>query len=326
MSFLPQSLLLQVVIYMLCFVSVWFGAGLVVSSVQEMAKTWKLPEFLISFFLLGFLTSLPETSIGAISVLSGDAEIMVGNLLGGVIVVFLLIIPLLAIFGNGVKIPNQIGRAQLIHLLVVVVAPAFLTADQRLNRWEGTFLILLYGSMIFTFSSKQSFFEKMRKNFATKKRKMLGNLLKILVGVAVLVGSGSVIVELTVHFAKILEISPFFVGLVVVALGTNIPEFSIVFKSILSRKKEIAFGDYLGSASVNTLLLGIFSLLYGNTIQLPNHFLQRFSFLVIGSILLYFFIRTKGTLSRKEGAILLLLYVGFILVEVFFAATLSSEV
>lgn len=319
---IPESLLLQVVIYMLCFVAVWFGAGLVVGSVTELAKTWKLPTFLVSFFLLGLLTSLPEATIGAISVLSGDAEIMVGNLLGGVIVVFLLIIPLLAIFGNGVKMPTEIGKAQLIHLLVVVVAPAFLIADQRLNRWEGTFLVILYLSMIFSFSSKQSFFEKFRQTFAVKKKKFMGQLMKIIIGICILVGSGYLIVDLTVHFAGILEISPFFVGLVVVALGTNIPELSIVFKSILSRKKEVAFGDYLGSASVNTLLLGVFSLLYGNTIQLPNHFLQRFSFLVVGSILLYFFIRTKSMLSRKEGAALLLLYAGFILAEIFFAASL----
>lgn len=318
---MPDSLLLQVVLYIVCFVAVWFGAGLVLNSVHELSTSWKLPPFLISFFVLGILTSLPETTIGAISVLSGDAEIMVGNLLGGVIVVFLAIIPLLAILGNGVKIPSAIGRTQLIHLLVVVVAPAFLTADQRLTRLEGIFLIILYVSMVITFWSKQSLLEKMGSALNAKKKKKFALLFfKVLVGIAILVGSGQFIVKLTVYFAEIVDISPFFVGLVVVAIGTNIPELSIVMKSVLSRKKEIALGDYLGSASVNTLLLGIFSLLYGNTIQLPNHFLQRFSFLIIGSLLLYFFIRTKNILSRKEGAVLLLLYIGFILFEVLFAS------
>lgn len=321
---MPESILLQVALYAVCFAAVWFGAGLVLGAVQELAASWKIPAFIISFFVLGLLTSLPETTIGTISVLRGDAEIMVGNMLGGVIVMFLGIIPLLAIIGNGVKMPTQIGKAQMIHLLSVVVTPAFLTSDQRLTRWEGVFLILLYISMIFTFSSKHSLLEKFSNAFAKKKKKVFWDLVKILIGVAILVGSGHFIVELTVHFADALHISPFFVGLVIIAIGTNVPELSIVVKSVLTKKKEIALGDYLGSASVNTLLLGGFTLLNGDTILLPNHFIQRFTFLVVGAILLYFFIRTKNTLSRKEGVLLLALYLGFIVVEVVFAAKLAS--
>lgn len=318
---MPLSIVTQVLIYFSCFILVWIGSGLVVSSISELSKNWKLPRFIISFFLLGLLTSLPEITISTIAVLENDPVILAGNLLGGVIVIFLGIIPLLAIMGNGVRMPNQLNKYHLMMTLLVIVAPAFLTADQKLEKWEAALLIFLYLCLLIMFSFKQSLFEKVKDGLSKRKNNGLVFLLKIIVGVVILIGASNQIVDSTVFFADYLKISPFFVSLIVVAFGTNIPEISIIFRSIINKKKDIALADYLGSASANTLLLGVFTLIYGKTIQLPNHFFQRFSFLFIGLVLFFFFARSKNTLSRKESTVLLTLYIGFILFEMFVIAS-----
>lgn len=318
-----NTLLLQTIIYITCFFLVWIGAGLVVSPISDLSKSWRLPRFIISFFLLGILTSLPEITISTIAILNDDPVIVAGNLLGGVIVIFLGVIPLLGLVGNGVKMPTQLDKKQLISTLLVVVAPAFLTADQKIGQYEAVFLILLYLSLFVMFSFKQSFFEKIKSAVVRRKKNSLGYLFKILLGIAILIGASNQIVNSTLFFADIFSISPFFVSLVVVALGTNIPEISIVFRSVISGKKDIALADYLGSASANTLLLGIFTLMHGETIQLPNHFFQRFSFLAVGLILFFFFARSRNTLSRKESAVLFALYLGFIVFEMLLIARLK---
>lgn len=317
---MANNLLLQTIIYIVCFFLVWIGAGLVVSPISDLSKSWRLPRFIISFFLLGILTSLPEITISTIAILNNDPVIVAGNLLGGVIVMFLGVIPLLGLVGNGVKIPTQLNKKQLIITLLVVVAPAFLTADQKIGQYEAIFLILLYLSLFVMFSFKQSFFEKIKTGIISRKKNSMGHLFKIVLGVSILIGASNQIVNSTLFFADMFKISPFFVSLIVVALGTNIPEISIVFRSVLSGKKDIALADYLGSASANTLLLGIFTLMHGETIQLPNHFFQRFSFLAVGLILFFFFARSRNTLSRKESAILLSLYLGFIMFEMLLIA------
>lgn len=315
---MPAISAFQLILYFSCFVIVWLGSGLVVSAVSELAKSWRLPAFIVSFFLLGILTSLPEISIGTISIMNDDPAIMAGNLLGGVIVMFLGVIPLLGVVGNGVRMPTNFDKRHLVFTLIVVVAPAFLTADQRLGRWEASFLVLLYLCLFIFFSFKQSFWEKISTNLTKKKVGGMRIFFKILLGVLALILASNQIVNSTIYFAEVLEISPFFVSLIVVALGTNIPEISIIFRSVLEKKKDIALADYLGSASANTLLLGVFTLAYGQTIALPNHFFQRFFFLAIGLVLFYFFARSKNTLSRKESLILLLLYLSFVAFEVTF--------
>lgn len=313
---------LHAALYFACFILVWFGSGLVVSSISSLARSWKLPSFLLSFFLLGILTSLPEIAISTIAVLERDPVIMAGNLLGGVIIIFLGVIPLLGIVGNGVRMPHQLDKKLLLLTLLVVVAPAFLTADQKLAQWEALYLILLYCSLFIFFSFKQPLWEKVKNGLVNQKKKLSFLVLKILIGILILVAASQQIIRSTLYFADVLAISPFFVSLIVVALGTNIPEISIIFRSVLHHKKDIALADYLGSASANTLLLGIFTLMYGQTIQLPNHFFQRFAFLTLGLVLFFFFARSRNSLSRRESVILFCLYLGFICLEILLIAHL----
>lgn len=313
----------QILIYAISFILVWISAGLVVGSVNELSKSWKLPGFVVSFFLLGIITSLPEFAIGLISILEDRPVIMAGNLLGGVIVLFLFIIPLLGVIGNGVKIPIQLDKKQLVFTLIVAIAPAFLTADQKIESWEAVFLIVLYLSLFLFFSFQNSLLEKAKNSLTRRKNKGLKHIFKIIVGVIILILSSNQIVDSTLFFANIMTISPFFVSLIVVSIGTNVPEISIIFRAISTNKKDVALADYLGSASTNTLLFGLLTLIYGQTIFLPNHFLQRFAFLSLGLILFYVFSRSKNILSRKESMFLLLLYLSFVIFEILI---ISSEV
>lgn len=311
------AILFSLVLYVASFFLVWLGAGLAISAISQVAKSWKLAPFTLSFFVLGILTSLPEITISTIALLDNDPSIMVGNLLGGTIVLFLGVIPLLGAAGKGIKIPKQLGKKELIVTLFAVVAPAFLTADQRLNRWEAIFLMLLYLGTFLFFSFDQSIFQKLAQGVVKKKkhRWMIG--IKALFGVLLLAGASNIIVQKTLYFAGVLEISPFFVSLIVISLGSNIPEISLAIRSLITRKSDIALADYLGSAAANTFLLGVFTLLYGSTIYLPNHVLQRFIFLAVGLILFFIFARSKNTLSRRESIVLLMLYVGFIASEMY---------
>lgn len=307
--------LLQAIIFFVSFLLVWFGSGLVVGPISQLARTWKLPAFTVSFFLLGMLTSLPEMAIGVISTMEGDPAIYVGNMLGGVIVMFLLIIPLLGLAGAGVRMPKQLGKVRLLFTLVTVLAPSVLLSDRTVTVWEGAFLVILYSALFLSFSWRESLLEKAREAMMRPKKKTAGMLLKILLGVGILVFASDQIVNSTLYFSNILELSPFFVSLIVVSIGTNVPEISIVFRSLVSKKSDIALADYLGSASANTFLLGVFTLVRGEDLTLPNHVLPRFFFLFIGLILFFVFARSRSTLSRKESSFLLLLYFAFILYE-----------
>lgn len=312
MPFLPQLIL-----YLVAFVAVWLGAGFVVGAVSKIAHRLKLPAFTLSFFLLGLLTSLPELVIGLTAISEARPEIFVGNLIGGTIIIFLLVIPLLGMANKGVKSPPQLNRRLLLMTLLVCFTPTILTGDRRIDNWEGLLCLLLYFLLFFFFSRQQNLFEKLMTRL--RKRRSKHNWtdpIKVLLGVALLAWGSHQIVDSTLFFADVLKIAPFFVSLVVVSLGTNLPELALVGRSLIQKKSEsVALADYLGSASANTLLLGMFSLLYPTAIIIPNHFVHRFLYMFLGLVAFYFFLRSGHRLSRREGLILLLIYVLFVITE-----------
>jgi cation:H+ antiporter len=159
--------------------------------------------------------------------------------------------------------------------------------------------------------------EKVSSSFTKYKVDIFKTFLKIGAGVVLLVLASSQVVQSTLFFGSFFTISPFFISLLIVSLGTNIPELAIIVRSVFEKKSELALADYLGSASANTLLFGLMTLMYGKTVVLPNHFVQRFVFLSLGLILFYIFARSKNTISRRESVLLLLCYLAFVLFEAF---------
>lgn len=303
-------------VYILCFLLLWFGSKLVTGSVTLLAKAWKLPVFTISFFILGLMTSLPEFSIGLSALSENDPAIFSGNLLGGVVVLFFLIIPLLGVLSNGIKIPKTLHQNHIILTLVVVLAPSIMAADHKVYLWEAVVMLGLYCALFIFLMRKRSLIEKFTSMFVKKKVVYLPLLGKIAVGVVLLFIASHQIVDSTLFFARLMGVSPFFVSLLLISLGTNIPEFTIIIRSVFDKQNEVAFADYLGSASANTLLFGIFTLVYGKTIFLPGNFLQRCIFLVLGILLFFVFARSRNSLSRFECFVLLGCYFIFLFLEI----------
>lgn len=306
---------LKIILYVFSFIVLWYASDLIISSVDKMSKSIKMSRFALSFFILGMLTSMPEIGVGITSIIENDPQIFVGNLLGGVVVIFLFIIPILAIFGNGINLTNRMDSGALFMSLIICVAPSFLVADRRVGIFEAILMILLYLITFYIVQRKQNLVESFESAVKKNGKHNLVSFLRILIGLVLIFFVSDFIVERTMEFSEVLKISPFVISVVVLSIGTNLPELFIAVRSLKSNNKDIAFGDYIGSATANTLIFGVMVMINGGAIIIPNHFIQRFIFIFIGLILFYFFARSKNRLSRKEAVILLLLYLCFIGVE-----------
>ncbi len=309
-------IIFHTLIFLISFIFIWIGAGLIVRSTDNFSRRFKISSFAMSFFILGILTSVPEFSVGLNSIVRNEPEIFVGNLIGGVIVIFLLIIPLLAIIGNGIKLSHQLDSKKLLLSLIVIASPTFLISDGRITLYEAVLLILLYFILFIFFEKKKEIIETIESNFLNEKKSDWKDIFKILIGVVIVFFASRFIVIETEYLASFFKISPFLISLVFLSLGTNLPELSVGLKSLALGKKDVAFGDYIGSASANTLLFGVLTLINKGDIIVPNHFFERFVFLIIGLTLFYLFSRSKNDISRTEGGILLFVYLLFFLVEI----------
>ncbi len=309
-------LVMNIIAYFLSFFVIWWGAGLIIEVVDKISKKINLSTFAVSFFVLGILTSIPEFAVGISSIIDRDPEIFVGNLIGGNIILFLLVIPILAIFGRGIKLVHQLNTKNLLFSLLLIATPAFLIADKKFSLFEALFLIILYAILLYVVEKKKGVLEKVRDQFIGERIHLLKELAKIVFGVIFVFISSNFIVDRTIYFSHFYHLSPFVISLLFLSLGTNLPEISLAIRSVIFKKKELAFGDYIGSAAANSLLIGLLTLLNGGKVTVVNHFLNPFIFTVIGLSFFFYFTRSKNDISRIEGLILLLVYVAFLIAEV----------
>ncbi|HSA83475.1 MAG TPA: hypothetical protein VLF20_01140 [Patescibacteria group bacterium] len=306
---------LNLLLYLLSFFVLWRGAGLIISSVDKISKRLKLSSFAFSFFILGLLTSIPEFAVGMTAVAEKKPEVFVGNLIGSIPVIFLFIIPLLAVLGNGVKLKNNISSTNLFLAFVVIAAPAFFVLDRRVTNFEGIGMIMMYLGLFLLIQKKNGILDTEHSNILEIKSYSYRDILKVIFGIFLVFISSHFIVENTLYFANLLHISTFYISLIFLALGTNLPELSIAIRSVILKKSEVAFGDYVGSAAANTMLFGVFTLMTTGEVVTVNNFFSPFLILIVGLVMFFIFSRSGHIISKREGVILFLLYVGFVLIE-----------
>src|SRR5574341_1164321 len=139
-------MLKEVLIFIVgCFLLVK-SAEYAVKSVAHLARYLRLTEFVTSFILVAFVSSLPEGFISVIAAIGGDPSIGVGTLLGGNIADLTLILGLVALAGHPVRIHSSIIKKDL-YFAVLMLLPILLMLNGVISRTDG--IILLSAGAIF---------------------------------------------------------------------------------------------------------------------------------------------------------------------------------
>lgn len=308
-------LFVNLFIYILSFITLWFGAGLIVSAANKFSNKLKLSPFAFSFVFLGILTSTPEFSVGLQAIADNDAEIFVGNLLGGIVVLFLVVIPTLAVFGKNISLKHELDNKMLLATMGVILLPSLFVLDKRITNLEGVIMIVAYSSLLYLVQRKDGIFDKKNQALLNVKAYSYKDFLKMLLGLGIVFVSSNLVVDKTIYFADILNISAFYIGLIVIALGTDLPELTLAIRSVISGKKELAMGDYIGAAAFSTFLFGLFSVLHNGEIITASNFIVTLIFIATALGMFYFFSRVKNSISRGNGLMLLAIYILFISFE-----------
>lgn len=136
------------------------------------------------------------------------------------------------------------------------------------------------------------------------------DVLFFLVGLALLVTGGDILVRSASRLALLLGMSPLLVGLTVVAMGTSAPELAASLSAALAGTPAIALGNVVGSNTANLgLILGLAALL--SPLTTTSRFLRREALIMLASSVLLLALLRDGALLRAEGVLLLVLFALF---------------
>jgi cation:H+ antiporter len=247
--------------------------------------------------------------------LAGSGDITLGNVIGSNICNIGLIVGITALI-KPINVSLQIVRKDIIIMCGVTILPILMLIDGQIGRVEGVILILLlfvylwYNIFIV---SKQGNTEADTEidSIVKKSKPMWMNIAFIVGGLALLIVGANLFVEHAVEIARFFSVSESVIGLTIVAIGTSLPELATSVVASIKGESDISLGNIVGSNIFNILaILGIASVI--NPINFGNITYIDLSIMLMFAVILLPLARTGFIIDRKEGLILLLLYVGYI--------------
>ncbi len=315
------------VVYLLLGVALlYFGAEILVRGSSNVALRLGVRPIIVGLTVVAFGTSSPELIVSMTSALDGAAPLAVGNVIGSNICNIALIVGIAAII-RPIHVEKKTVMEDVVLMLGVTGLIAFFilnTNERIIESWEGVILFSLFlGYIIHTVIDSRKEIKAQKKKEKKelefreiplpkpKKRTWL-DLIFIGGGLVTLVFGSDLFVEGAVQIARYLNLSEAVIGLTLVALGTSLPELATTIIAATKNENDLAFGNAVGSNIFNILLvLGLTSIFLPLSASGIN--MIDIGIVLVISALVLPMAWHKFSLSRFEGFILLLLYVGYII-------------
>lgn len=309
------------------------GGEFLVRGAVRLAEGFGISPLVIGLTVVGFGTSTPELVTSIQAAVAETPGIAIGNIVGSNIANILLILGLSALIFPIVVQSIALKRDGAV-LLAVAAVFALLSALYPLTRPVGAvFVAALAAYVVFVIRyerragagahgavfDKAKALEEADTALAPSQAHGTGRapvrlvpLVLCVVGLALLIGGGKLLVDSAVALAQQMGISDTVIGLTIVAIGTSLPELITSLIAAVRRQADVAFGNIVGSNIYNILAIGGVTALIA-PVAVPE---QIVTFdnpaMVVASLLLLAFAMTGLRIGRREGAVLVLAYAVYV--------------
>ena len=297
------------------FVALIMGANWLVNGAISVGIRAKFSPLIIGLTIVAFGTSLPEMIVNVFSCAKGSPGLAIGNIIGSNTMNILLILGVSSLIWpidvSRVSIRRDIPVGFIATLAIALMANDFFTGTARTINWiEGIVLLLMgFAYLLLTMlkNNPQEEIENVQEAMPWGK-----TILALVAGIVGLYIGGELVSRNAQILAKNWGMSESTIGLTVVATATSLPELITSIVAALKKNSGIAIGNVLGSNILNIfMVLGVSSII----IPLPFEPMMNKQLMILfaANILMLLFVFTgKGRkISRWEGVLLTLGYVGF---------------
>lgn len=302
-----------------CLILIRAGT-LAVKSLAVIAKFLKWSEFTVAFLLMSFTTTLPEFFVGVFSGFHHTPQLSFGNVLGSNIIHLTLVTAIAVLLGRTLKAKSIVIQKTAVYTAIIALLPILLLLDKEISRIDGILLLIalfVYVHHLIYHKERfgKTFDYNLKKDWAVFKIffKYLGFFS---LAIILLLLSAEGVVWSSLKIASALGLSLLFIGTMLVALGSNLPEIVFTVKSFKLGHRDMVLGDLLGSVVINsTLVLGTTVLISPLKVIEFAPYVISIGFIVAVIILFVLFIKSNKEITKKEALILLFIYFGFLVIQ-----------
>ncbi|MCX7770062.1 MAG: calcium/sodium antiporter [Proteobacteria bacterium] len=316
-------MLFQFLIFILGFVFLIYGGSFLVDGASSLAKHFKISDLVIGLTIVSFGTSAPELMVNIMASIQNKGDITIGNIIGSNIANILLILGVASvispIYVQASTIWKEIPFSMLAVIVFFILSNDYLLDGKPYNfldRSDGLILLCFFTVFLSYIVSLSK--QTIEEQIIPAKYGKFTSFIFFLIGLFGLILGGRMVVDSGSNIARNLGVSEAFIGFTLIAIGTSLPELFASAIAAYKKNSDIAIGNIVGSNIFNIFwILGVSSLIR----PIPYSAIYNFDIiiLVLATSVLFTFMFTgkRNTLFRKEGGLLLALYIFYLIYLIF---------
>ena len=297
------------------------GGYAIVSGGVSLAKKLRISSMIIGLTVVAYGTSTPELAASLLAAFNSHTELILGNIVGSNVSNVGMVIGISAIFTPLLISKITVSRwiPIMIGVSLLVVAMSY---DGEISQIDG--ILLIAALIAFTaYTIKTVKKQKIQQNEIIENEALEGEYFLskykietypqsfglIAAGVILLFLGGHLTVDGAVNIAETLGLSQLVIGVVIVAIGTSLPELITSIIAIAKKQTDIGVGNIVGSNIYNILLiLGVSSAIVG--IPVSSDVFSNYYIMIAFSLVL--FIGFRKSIPRFVGIGLTIAFVAYL--------------
>lgn len=308
-------MILSIILLIVGFVILIKGADIFVDGASNVAANFKVSKMLIGLTIVAFGTSAPEFAVSVKSLLSGNGDIVLGNVIGSNILNIFLILGASALF-HSLNVKNNTVKKELPITMLFSTLFAVLLSDSLFDkglpntftRGDGIVLLLFFLVFIYYLISmtRKKIDEEQDENEMMPISKAA---IFTLVGIIGIVLGSNFVVDNASKLAEMIGISERMISLTIIALGTSLPELVTSVTATRKGEYDIAIGNVVGSNIFNIgMVIGVPIAIFGGIGTISFSYIDLIT-MILAAVLLFIFSFKDYKISKKDGIVFLILFV-----------------
>ena len=292
-------------------VLIW-GADLLIDQSERIALKFNIPEFIIGATLIALGTSLPEMAASIAASVSNKPDIAIANVIGSNILNITLVLASVFLIATKINPSRDFFAKDSTWALVPVLVFILMILDGMITRFDAALLLLLMGAyLVFLLQDAKNIPEEDFEDLDIGTFSWTKSIPILLGGFVLVIVGAHFTVESASDIAKSFGISEWIIGIIMVSLGTSLPELVVSISAAVKGKVDLAIGNIIGSNMANTtVVLGAAALTKPMSIDAPAYIFDIATMIVATLILVFI---TANKLYTKSAGISLIILLGLFL-------------
>jgi len=289
----------------------WLGTELVIKGAVNIAEYYNLSQVFVGLAILSIGTDLPEIVIAINASLhsaignTDTSGIIIGNAIGSSFSQISLVLGSAGSLGY-LTLKRRHLFEDGIMLLGSVILVILLSYDGKITRIDGIVLVVVYLIYYFRLFHQERISKKIKKKFTKNIRK---DIMYLILGIIIVIFTSELVVDNSINIAEKFHIRQSFVGIIILGLGTSLPELALALNAIRKKAGGLSVGNLIGSNIFDMLIpIGMGASISELKIEKDLLLFDLPFLLVLSFIVLFFFHKKKG-LQKTEAVILISIFV-----------------